>query len=43
MNNEKACNECGDDRLLVYNEAVRNRIEVEYRKRRALLTMRECG
>jgi hypothetical protein len=31
MNNEKACNECGDNRLLSYNEAVRNGIEVEYR------------
>ena len=30
MNNEKACNECDDNRLLIYNEAVRNGIEVEY-------------
>ncbi len=31
MNNEKTCKECGDNRLLSYNEAVRNGIEVEYR------------
>jgi len=31
MNNEKTFNECGDNRLLIYNEAIRNGIEVEYR------------
>lgn len=31
MDNEKACNECGDNRLIAYNEAVRNGTEVEYR------------
>jgi len=31
MNNEKACNECGDSCLLIYNEAVRNGTNVEYR------------
>ena len=31
MNNEKVCKECSDNRLLIYNEAVRNGIEVEYR------------
>ena len=31
MNNEKACKECGDNRLLRYNEAVRNGTDVEYR------------
>jgi len=41
MNNEKTCNECGDNRLLIYNEAVRNGTDVEYRSRRALFTMRE--
>jgi hypothetical protein len=31
MNNEKACNECGDNRLLIYNEAIRKGTDVEYR------------
>jgi len=31
MNNEKACNECGDNRFARLYEAVRNGIEVEYR------------
>jgi len=31
MDNEKTCNECGDNRLLSYNEAVRSGINVEYR------------
>ena len=31
MNNEKTCNECGDDRLLIYNEDIRNGINIEYR------------
>ncbi|MCE8426165.1 MAG: hypothetical protein J5U17_10365 [Candidatus Methanoperedens sp.] len=30
MNNEKACNERDDNRLIVYNDAVRNGTEVEY-------------
>ena len=42
MNNEKACNKCGDNRLLVYNEAVRNGTDVEYRSV-GLCTMRERG
>jgi len=31
MNNEKTCNGCGDNHLIVYNEAVRNGTDVEYR------------
>jgi hypothetical protein len=31
MNNDKTCKECGENRLLIYNEAVRNGTDVEYR------------